>query len=152
DFYQDPVTGTQSVYVTGDFWGPANFGGTVISSAGQYDIFVTKMDASDGHPRWVNTMGGPAEDTGYQVAVDGQGNAYVTGIFEGTAQFGPSLTLMTSPGFGAFVAKLDGGDGHVVWAKSGGDGNDDTDAGIAIGQNPTTGAPSVIVTGTVGSD
>ena len=157
-FFQDPATGAQSVYVTGYFYGSADFSGTsagtpVRTSAGGADILVTKLDANTGNLLWVDTMGGTSDDLGRKVAVDRQGNAYVTGSFTGTAHFGSSLTLAsaasgsTSPTSDAFVAKLDGS-GNVVWAKGGGGSANDTGYGVAISQ-PSTGPTTVVVTGNI---
>ena len=66
EYFQDPVTGSPSVYVTGYFTSTNDFSGTgdgtaVRTSAGESDIFVLKLDADDGHMLWVNSMGGPPE-------------------------------------------------------------------------------------------
>ena len=72
---------------------------------------------------WINHMGGPLDDFGYDIAVDKSGNSIVTGFFQGTVPFGS--TVLTSYGKrDGFIAKIDQ-DGNFVWAvQLGGTGND----------------------------
>jgi hypothetical protein len=59
----------------------------------------------------------------YGMAVDAQGNSYITGAFQGTTDFdpGPGGVILTSAGMeDAFVAKLDPA-GTVLWAFRFGD-------------------------------
>lgn len=61
--------------------------------------------------------------TGYGVSADSSGNVYVTGGFEGTANFGPTL-LTNAGGNDIFLAKYDA-NGGLIWAKrAGGSGSD----------------------------
>jgi len=58
-------------------------------------------------------------DMGIAVATDTQGNIIMTGIFEGTAQFGTS-TLTSAGGLDIFIAKYSSA-GALIWAvKAGG--------------------------------
>ena len=118
------LDGAGNSYVTGAFIGSATFGPgetneTTLTSAGDDDIFVAKYDAS-GDLVWAKRAGGTGFDAGIGIAVDGSGNSYVTGFFQGSATFGPgetNETTMTSAGFiDIFVAKYDAS-GDLVWAK-----------------------------------
>ncbi|WP_428662009.1 SBBP repeat-containing protein [Runella sp.] len=84
------VDGNGNVYVTGYFEGTATFGTVTKTSAGYRDIFVAKYDKS-GSVQWVQSAGGTGNDFGYGIAVDGNGNVYVTGAFSGTATFGSAI-------------------------------------------------------------
>jgi hypothetical protein len=80
------VDSSGNVYVTGDFEGTVNFaeeflGYDVKTSAGEYDIFVTRINANGGYG-WTKRMGGKSEDSGDGVSVDSSGNVYVTGVFD----------------------------------------------------------------------
>ena len=124
------VDGSGNVYTTGFFGGTVDFdpgpGTTNLTSVGGKDIFVSKLDAS-GSFVWARSLGGTSDDTGYWLAVDGSGNVYTTGIFQGTVDFdpGPGTTNLTSAGSNdIFVSKLDAS-GSFVWAvRMGGTGND----------------------------
>ena len=89
---------------------------------------------------WVSKAGGPDPVFAAQIASDAAGNAYVTGEFEGTAQFG-STTLTSSGGRDIYVAKLNAS-GTVLWARRAGGGSDDFGSGVAV-----DGAGNVYVTG-----
>ena len=119
-------------YVTGYFWGNATFGTTTLTSSGQYDIFVAKMDSS-GNWLWAKKAGGTNYDDGYGIAVDANGNSYVTGYFLGDADFG-NTTLTSSGGSDIFVAKLDI-NGNWRWAKQARGTSYDKGYSIAVDAN-----------------
>jgi hypothetical protein len=81
------VDGSGNVTVTGFFAGTVDFGGGGLTSAGDSDIVVVSYTSS-GAFRWAKRFGGTGSDTGYAVAVDGNGNLVVTGTFQGTVDFG----------------------------------------------------------------
>jgi hypothetical protein len=84
-------------------------------------------EASEGEFVWVRGMGGSSFDRGYSITLDGSGNQYITGRFEGTVDFDPGLgtTNLTSAGsYDIFILKLDS-NGNFIWVKSvGGTGGD----------------------------
>jgi len=123
------VDGDGNAYVSGSFGYTADFGSYSLTSAGGSDIFVTKLD-SGGTVQWAKSMGGAYSDGGYGIAVDGDGNTYVTGSFGYTADFG-SYNLTSADGYDIFVAKLDSG-GTVQWAKSMGGASYDYGYDIAV--------------------
>ncbi len=127
-----------NVYVTGHFEKEAYFGSgadaDTIISAGNADVFLAKYDA-DGTYRWTNRIGGTGIDQSRDVAVDVKGNVYITGYFEGVADFGPSdhtETLTTMGNSDVFVARYDHGSGHCLWAKSMGGTGYDYSYGVAV--------------------
>ncbi|MET3542304.1 Tfp pilus assembly major pilin PilA, partial [Pontibacter aydingkolensis] len=123
------VDGQGNTYVTGEFYGTATFGSTTLTSAGGADIFVAKYDPS-GTVLWALRAGGTSNELGFGIAVDGSGNAYVTGYFYGTTTLG-STTLTSSGGWGMFVAKYNAS-GTVVWAKQAGGTSFNYGRGIAV--------------------
>jgi hypothetical protein len=119
-----------NVYISGEFQDTADFdpgeGVFTLTSAGLRDGFVAKLD-SGGTFAWARRLGGGTADAGAGVAVDGQGNVYITGDFYDTADFasGAGTVTLTSAGLNdGFVAKLDSG-GTFVWVRQlGGSIND----------------------------
>jgi DNA-binding beta-propeller fold protein YncE len=82
-----------NVYVTGYFESDSlTLGSITLRRAGGEDIFVVKYD-SNGKVLWARSAGGRNDDYGASIAVDANGNVYVTGYFESdTLTFGP-ITL-----------------------------------------------------------
>jgi len=70
---------------------------------------------------WVVTAGGSTYgDIVYDIAVDANGNTYITGVFEETAIFGDiTLTALSDDDSDIFIAKLDA-QGNFLWAKRAG--------------------------------
>lgn len=99
------VDASGNSYITGHFDESALFGvgevdETTLHSAGSIDIFVAQYDAN-GLLLWATQAGGSDVDQGYGIAVDGSGNSYIIGMFEGVATFGTdeaNETIVTSVG------------------------------------------------------
>ncbi len=133
------VDASGNVVVEGAFSGITTFGGTTLTSAGSYDVFVAKYDAA-GTLLWAHSAGGTGEEIGEAVAVDGSGNAVVSGSFSGTAIFG-GTTLTSAGDTDMFVAKYDAA-GTFLWARSAGGLNGETGHGIGVDKSG-----NVVVTG-----
>ena len=117
-----------NVYVSGFFYSTSSFGGAQLTSAGDRDGFVEKLDPN-GNVLWAKGFGGTGTDIQQGMAVDSSGNIFTTGTFQGTANFGgPSRT--SAGGNDAFVVKLDG-NGNTVWVK--GIGGITDDSGFSVG-------------------
>ena len=131
-------------YVAGYFSGTATFGTNTLISAGRTDIFITKQDSA-GQLLWARRAGGPGYDSANGIAVDTLGNCFVTGGYEGVADFSGSTSLTnTSPtSYGdAFLVKYDAS-GNLVWARSAGVAQA-ADEGAAVAVD---GGGNVLVTG-----
>jgi hypothetical protein len=123
------VDQNDNIFVTGVFEDIATFGTVNLTSAGYEDSFLAKYNP-DGTVLWARRAGGTGSDTGIAVAVDGSGNSYVTGSFEGVASFG--TTNLTSLGLkDIFIAKYDP-DGQLIWAKRAGLNFDEQGNAIAV--------------------
>lgn len=116
------LDGEGNAYIVGRFSGTASFGGVSLTSSGGADIFIAKVD-SNGKVIWARKAGGAGDDSGWNIAVDAQGNSYITGVFSQTATFGTNV--LTSAGqHDIFVAMLDR-DGNFVRAlRIGGTGEE----------------------------
>ncbi|MCB9336651.1 MAG: tail fiber domain-containing protein [Lewinellaceae bacterium] len=115
---QDVATdATGNVFVTGYFEGTATFGTISLTSAGDKDVFLIKIDPT-GNVLWAKQGGGTGNDQGFGIATDATGNVIITGAFQDVATFG-STSLNTSPaGSDLFYVKYDT-DGNIIWAKEG---------------------------------
>lgn len=129
-----------NVYTTGYFADTVDFdpgdGDFTLTAKGFGDVFVSKLD-HDGNLVWARQIGG--ENTsdiaaGFDLAVDDDGNIYVTGDLDGVADFdpGPAVHKLVSAGSrDLFICKLSN-DGDLVWARRIGGPGDDRGAGIAL--------------------
>jgi hypothetical protein len=112
-----------NAYVTGGFFGTVDFdpGPNVDNhtSNGFWNVFLSKFDPN-GNFLWARTWGGPVWDYGYSVAIDGWGNAFVTGTFRTTVDFDPGAgtDIHTSNGDeDIFLSKFDS-NGNFLWART----------------------------------
>ncbi|HYV93475.1 MAG TPA: SBBP repeat-containing protein [Chitinophagales bacterium] len=146
----DPA-GSEDVYTTGSFQGTVDFdpdssGSFNLTSAGQDDIFISKLDSS-GNFVWAKAMGATSYDAGQSIAVDVSGNVYTTGSFAGTVDFDPdssgNFNLTSAGAFDIFISKFDTS-GNLVWAKA--MGGTDTEKGWSIAIDPA-GSGDVYTTG-----
>jgi FlgD Ig-like domain/Beta-propeller repeat len=124
------VDGSGDVLVTGQFAGTVDFGGgNLVSSVGSDDIFLAKYDSSGAHV-WSKRFGSSNQDIGFAVAVDGSGNAVLTGFFRGAVNFGGGN--LTSAGVeDIFVAKYDATGAHQ-WSQRFGSTATDVGNGVAL--------------------
>ncbi|MBW8050912.1 MAG: T9SS type A sorting domain-containing protein [Cytophagales bacterium] len=107
------------VYITGHFTGVCTFSSTdTLTSSDLKDIFLAKYD-SFGNLVWVKQAGSTGNDRGTGVAIDPFGNIYLSGIFQSTAIFGITDTLVSAGNWDTFIAKYDSS-GTFLWAKSAG--------------------------------
>ena len=102
-------------YVTGYFRFTATFGSTTLTGKGDKDIFIAKAD-KDGNWLWAKKAGEGRDDEGFGIAVDSEGNCYVTGYI--------ALTEVDAGYADIFIAKFDK-DGNWLWLKMVGDWFDD---------------------------
>ncbi len=121
--YSIVTDGSGNIYTTGIFDGTVDFdpgGGTFnLTSAGSYDVFISKLDLS-GNFIWGKQLGGTLSDYGNSVSVDGSGNIFIAGNFQGTADFDPGAGTFNLTSINGssdiFISKIDAF-GNFVWAK-----------------------------------
>ena len=110
-----------------------------------YDVFVAKLNGSGTALVYSTYLGGGGDDYGYEIAVDGSGNAYVTGQ-TGSTNFpvspGAYDTTINGGYCDAFVTKLDGSGSAMVYSTYLGGSSSDYGYGIAV-----DGSGNVYVTG-----
>lgn len=130
-------------YLTGAFSGTIAFdpmGGQIQTSKGVKDLFYAKYNQL-GEYEFAYPIGAPATSAvdsalGSCIVVDNEGDIYITGSFQGDADFDPSITVddthtSGSDGGDIFFAKYDNA-GNYLWAKSLCAGVEDAGTGIAV--------------------
>jgi hypothetical protein len=108
-----------NIYVAGTFSSSVVFDTITATSKniGGTDIFLAKY-TPDEQIIWLRTSSGFGAKTPIGLAVDGEGNAYLAGVFRDTAIFGKEkLTNIGSEG--AYLLKYSAA-GAPLWAKQGG--------------------------------
>ena len=131
------VDGSGNVYVAG--YSDATWGTPVNDYAGgNYDAFVAKLNSS-GVLQWNTFMGGSDSDYGNGIAVDGNGNVYVTG--DSRANWGTPKNAYAGGNYDAFAAKLNSS-GELQWNTFMGSNGTDYGKSIAV-----DGSGNVYVTG-----
>lgn len=120
-----------TLYACGTFSGLMNtFNGPVIS-AGVTDVFLVKMDTV-GNVFWTSTAGGPGVDRATDIAVDNEGNIFVTGQFSGTFTAGSIALTSNGPSQDIFLTKWNAA-GQALWARAAGStGNTDIAENVAV--------------------
>jgi hypothetical protein len=107
------VDGAGNIYVVGYFHETVSFGNITLTSAGNSDLFLAKLD-STGQYLWAVRAGSTATDAAVGLALTPEGAVYITGYFRYSATFG-AITL-TGPGTSeGFIAKYDP-QGACAWA------------------------------------
>ncbi|MBU6409511.1 MAG: SBBP repeat-containing protein, partial [Verrucomicrobia bacterium] len=82
-----------SIYVTGGFQGPANFGGINLPAASGEEFFLAKYNNA-GTVQWVQSSSGGSDDVyGIGLTVDDAGNSYALAVVEDLGGAGASVTF-----------------------------------------------------------
>jgi hypothetical protein len=130
------VDGAGNAYVTG-YTSSTNFPTTnplQASNGGSYSAFITKINAAGSAYVYSTYLGGSSSfDVGTGIAVDGSGNAYVTG-YTTSINFPTANPLQASNGGGrdAFVTKINAAGSALVYSTYLGGSGDDQSNGIAV--------------------
>ena len=111
-----------SLVVSGNYLYVAGYESS--DTAGSVDVFVMKLNESDGSSVWKKHYGGADADQGYSLAVSGN-YIYVTGL-EGSDTAGI---------YDVFAMKLNESDGSSVWARHYGGASLDYGQSIAVSGN-----------------
>lgn len=125
-----------NVYTIGSFNNTVDFDpgigvSNLSASSNSADIFISKLD-KNGDFMWVKQILSTQGSSGRYITLDSASNIYITGLFQGTADFDPGImtnTLVSSGYTDIFVSKLNR-DGDFVWAKK--IGGDSLDYGTSI--------------------
>jgi hypothetical protein len=126
------VDGSGNAFITGTLSGTADFdpgpGVVNITSSYPYDVFLAKYDPTGSY---VYAKSIPYSRA-FGIAVDNSGNTFITGSFDGTADFDPGPGVANMDGDDdCFIARYDAS-GNYVYAKSLRGSNDDLGFAIAV--------------------
>lgn len=127
-----------NVYLTGNFSGPTDFGGTILTDSTTSDVYVAKYDSA-GVLLYVSSvlkytsLGNPSVNS-VGITVDKKGSVYITGFFNGKLTYGS--TTVQNAGISAsdndiFVAKINSF-GKTIWAKKAGTTDNDQGWTVAV--------------------
>ena len=123
------------VFLTGTFGNTADFdpsGDTYnLTSTGESDVFLMKLDV-DATLIWAISFGGTLSDYAANLTVDIDDNIYVTGYFEGTADFDPGVGVSNGTSNGALDVYLSkfSADGTFLWSRQ--MGGLENDLGLSV--------------------
>jgi hypothetical protein len=137
--YVTGVTGSSNFPILNPFQGTytGGFPGTA---------FITKLSSTGSSLIYSTYLGGGGGDAGFGIAVDGRGNAYVTGNTS-SSNFPTLNPYQTDQGDrDAFVTKLSRNGASLIYSTFLGGGSDDYGRGIAV-----DGSGNVYVSGETGS-
>lgn len=104
-----------NIIVVGNF--EMSLPGTGLQSLGFQDAYVIKLDGPTREVLWAKRIGGAANDLADKVSLDGQGNIYVMGRFQGTVDFGNGPRQQTAGAWDSYVLKLDPA-GVFQWVRT----------------------------------
>ncbi|MCL4852387.1 MAG: hypothetical protein KJZ78_13515, partial [Bryobacteraceae bacterium] len=144
------VDDSGQIYVGGHFDGTAVFGGkptdatTILTSRGDYDAFLAKLDSS-GRFAWARQFGGTGADRAWRLAVDNSQHAYLVGFFNGVA-LADGVQFTSQGGQDIFVVQFDAVTGAAITGQRMG-GTSEHDMGIGVAVDRQNG---VYVTGRFG--
>ncbi len=132
------VDGAGCAYVTGHTTStnlPVS-GGLDASFNGYQDVFVAKVNPGGSGLMYCGYIGGTGDDKAYNIAVDGAGCAYVTGLTASSetngfpVTVGPDLTY--NSGTDAYLAKIDPAGSGLVYCGYVGGADGDYGRGVAV--------------------
>lgn len=123
-----------NVLVTGYFQGTAGFGGTVLTSGGNNDIFVAKYDASGNH-LWSRQLGTTDLDIGNSIVADNTGEVIVTGYLHGIVPSDIALAKYNATGTVQWIKVIGSVEGY--------------DEGLSVASDA---AGNIIMTGSFAGD
>jgi hypothetical protein len=110
------ITDDESIYISGEFRGTLYYGTDSLTSAGNLDIFVAKLDSS-GQFQWAYSTGDRGDDSAYDMDVLQDGTLVLTGYYELEVPWGTADTLVSGSltSRDVFVAGISSA-GTPLWA------------------------------------
>jgi hypothetical protein len=121
------------IVVAGSFLDSISFGGQLLNSAGDLDIYLAKLHGDSGAHTWSRSMGGANGDAANTVAIDLNGDIVAAGNFAGTVDFGAGegAELQSAGNYDVWLGKYTASSGAYVFAER--YGSPSNDFGIDLG-------------------
>ncbi len=126
------VDAAGNVVIAGLFWGTVNFGGGTLTSAGDWDVYVAKLDAAGNH-LWSRRFGDASGQLTRAMTLDSQGNILLAGHSYGSVDFGGG-PISSAGDADVFMAKFDP-DGNHIWSQGFGDAGNQLAYALATDQS-----------------
>lgn len=121
--------------VAGEFRGTIQLGSLTLTSAGNYDVFVARLDAQ-GHWLQAARAGGPDYDNASGLALDAGGNAVLTGQFQSrSVDVGPFVLTNADQTYNTldiFIARFNSQGNWVQAQRAGGIYSDYAYGGLVL--------------------
>lgn len=127
------IANNNTIFVSGWFSFYSDFGGSnqIVGNGNNSALFIANYD-SVGNFNWVHTGISGGNNYALSLALDNSNNAYLTGYFADTVDFGGNVSLMSNTSFeDVFIAKYNSV-GQLQWAKRDGDYYTDISNSIAL--------------------
>jgi len=145
------IDGAGSAYVTGSTFStnfPTTSGAFDTTANGSGDVFATKLNGTGSGLLYSTFIGGSSDEEGLAVAVDGEGNIFVTGYTNSGAfpTTAGAFDTTFNGGFDPFVTNLNATGSELIYSTFIGGSVNDVGYGIALDA-----AENAIVTGSTGS-
>lgn len=121
-----------NIYVTGYYWSTVDFGGGNVTSNGNWDAFLLKLDSS-GTFQWVKSYGSNYNDLGRDVAIDSNDNIYMLGNYRYTVDFGGGDEINNNNS-DIFLVKFNSS-GVFQWVYTAGASEADDSRALALDSN-----------------
>ncbi len=123
EYYSRALTSdaNNGVFLTGMFSGTNDFdpgaGTTNLTSLGGPDIFIMRLDASNGNFSWAKGMGSANWETGTSLLADGT-NLFATGWYYGNIDLDPGAGTISANGSGMYLSRFVSATGALDFAKN----------------------------------
>lgn len=121
-----------NIYVTGYYWSTVDFGGGNVTSNGNWDAFLLKLNSS-GTFQWVKSYGYNYNDLGRDVAIDSNDNIYMLGNYRYTVDFGGGDEINNNNS-DIFLVKFNSS-GVFQWVYTAGASESDDSRALALDSN-----------------
>ena len=133
------VDGGGNVDLVGYFFGTVDFGGGPLTSAGETDMFLAKLDANGDH-LWSHRFGDSGFQYGASITTDDMDRIVITGVLNGTLDLGGG-PLISAGSSDIFLAEFNPAGNHL-WSRRYGDADQQYSTSLAA-----YGSGNIVLTG-----